>query len=281
MLLKKIYVILFLVITNFISSCLAMKSPIDDYLNEGGKALNATFKNEASYLQWMGVEENNKKPKIVIVGSGRRTVSRVENYANIAYPNREYEYLLVNYTKNQEGEKTYPDIDLDVKEIGRLKSDTYDYCVFENVDFPVSFSKKAIAGAMRILKSGGKLITSNYPMFHPFCSKELLNNIHKQFPSCFDLSNGYSIVFNEKTDEICPYFSSKDTENTEFRLNELKFLNNNAKRFIKFFDIQNECTNITFTDIEPPHYLWPSISEKRKKSTLKKSFKSVLIFTKK
>jgi len=115
---KKYFILLLLL--SFISSCFAMESSIDSYLKEGGKENNANFKDEKSYLAWMETANNKKKPKTVIVGSGRGIVSNTENYANNAYPKKEYDYLLINYTGVKYGKETQPDLDIDIRKISAL-----------------------------------------------------------------------------------------------------------------------------------------------------------------
>lgn len=262
---RKCFILLLLL--TFILPCFAMESSINGYLKEGGKENNANFKDEAAYLNWI---DTQNKPRIVIVGSGRGGIE-IKNYANSAYLGKEYDYLLVNYTKISAGQETKPDIDLDIREIGELKEGAYDYCIFENVDFNVSFSKQAIQGALKILKPDGKLITSNYPMFHFNYSEKLFNNTKKLYPSSFELSDGYAIVYNDK--EVCNYLSNKLATSHQ---KEQDFLNTNKQKFIIFFELQS-CKDISFVDIKiPDAKMWPSALEAEDDDK-----KSVLIFTKK
>lgn len=255
-----------------------------DYLNKVRPYLNenGNFKSEGDYLLWMNKQNEGQqdvKPKIVIVGSGRGTVSGEKIYAKFAYPSKEYDYLLVNYTENPEGygKGTQPDIDSDIRKIDTtLKFSTYDVCIFENVDFSASFSRLAIIGAINILKPGGILVTSVYPVFSPLYTEKIFNKIKESFPNSFELTDGFSIAFNE-AGEIRMYLSGKSQPNG---FSEQEYLNKNGKNFITFLGIQTKCDYIEFKDITVPNNLfWPSKSEIRNK--LGETYqKSVLILGK-
>lgn len=117
----------------------------------GVNAINKAREN--SYLEYMSCPENTRKPRTVIVGSGRGSIFQYKRYAANFYGNKANDLLLLD---------TYApiaaDLSLDVRKISQLHSNTYDYVISEYAPSTFTYSPQAINGAINILKSGGKLV---------------------------------------------------------------------------------------------------------------------------
>jgi hypothetical protein len=99
------------------------------------------------------------------------------DYASSSYE-FPYRYLLVDYsgyidgshaleTENEgKASAAKADVDCNIMEIDPRKfggEGLYDYVIFEHVNLNFSFSRKAIQGALRLLKPGGALVSSGLP----------------------------------------------------------------------------------------------------------------------
>ncbi|MBF0362959.1 MAG: hypothetical protein HQK49_18210 [Oligoflexia bacterium] len=276
-----IYFALISVLVNFIITislilvCLASDknlNPKDNqleiYLQKGGVKDNSNFKDEDSYLKCM---DQQKKPKIVIVGSGRGKFFDTDNYAQKVYGNNKYNYFLINYIAkdDNEGLSKRPDMNLDIRKISKLKENSYDYCIFENVDYSVSFTKEAISGAMKILKPGGKLITSVTPKISIFYNepknmKSIHRNSKKNFSNILKLSNGYFFLYNKKNELCDTIFNSKidtlinDVKTLGFSNTNENILLKNSDKILKFLCPDDNCAKMEFVVFnEQDEFLWP------------------------
>jgi hypothetical protein len=111
------------------------------------------YKNVQEYLDYA---ELAQKRKILIVGAGRGNNSDKKFYGdNIK------DYFLIDIE-----EKHQPDIALDVTNLSELDDGRgqFDIVIFEFLPDDAGFCFKAINGAMDLLKPGGKLISTAFPI---------------------------------------------------------------------------------------------------------------------
>ncbi|MDR2780971.1 MAG: methyltransferase domain-containing protein [Holosporaceae bacterium] len=187
-------------------------------------------------------------PRILIVGSGRGTLCEQPEYASAAYGDMQKNYLLVNIDP-----KSKPDVECDILQIGnKFKEEQYDYIIFENVDYHHSFNRKAIKGAIRLLKPGGFLVSSPIlGTFHQYFKEPLPTDWER-----FQIGDG--ILFykeNPKTLEndglhyiLWP--------NDNYPENKIKLLNDNKDNLKKCFGIDTK-DDIKFVMEERGSKLWP------------------------
>ena len=127
---------------------------VDSYLQNGGKAKHAPFKNVTSYMEW--VQEKNLK-KTLIIGSGRVENSNYESASALYGDGRQYNYFLIDNNPAR-----CPDMVGNVENLD-LQDESYDCIIFENLPMDVSFTPKVVASAFKILRKGGKLVISSFP----------------------------------------------------------------------------------------------------------------------
>ncbi|GHT92249.1 hypothetical protein FACS1894122_05820 [Alphaproteobacteria bacterium] len=134
------------------------------------------YKDAASYIKY--ADEHCHGIRTIIIGSGRgrgknvgtnidgkRALhNEVGDYAATVYQNP-YNYLLVNWDGDNNGKTIQPDIVADITKIDPkvFGENQYDYVIFENVGNFYSFTKEAVQGAYKLLKEGGKIISSGMP----------------------------------------------------------------------------------------------------------------------
>jgi SAM-dependent methyltransferase len=211
-----------------------------------------SYKNETEYFAHVNVN----LPKILIVGSGRGTVSGCPNYAFVSY-RKPTNYLLVNYTaaESELGSGTQPDIDCNILELyssGKFTAEAYDCIIFENVDYGYSFSRKAIKGALNLLKPGGFLVSSTFPS--PF-------HMQKVTPDDSWISiNAGKLLYKENAsgkNEGTPYIWWPN----EFYPDKLGFLNGNKEIFKTFLEIETLANNIEFKTVKGDSKFWPQLAD--------------------
>ncbi|MDR1910313.1 MAG: class I SAM-dependent methyltransferase [Holosporales bacterium] len=123
---------------------------------------------ESRELAYFDYVDASGKPRILIVGSGRGSISRQKNYALSMYGSAAPFLLLVNIDKNAGA-----DILCDIRRLSDcLSEEEYDVVIFEHVTTSVAFSRAAIRRALTCLKPGGVLVSSGVPACHPLYSVE-------------------------------------------------------------------------------------------------------------
>ena len=235
------------------------------------------FSGEEEYFKTL--EKSGVKNKVVIVGSGRGDVDGRRSFSKTHYGEKaQYNFLLVNIDK-----EAFPDIISDIKWLDKsLSNETYDMCLFENVDITVAFTKEAIWAGLRILKSKGQLITSSFPTLLKKKSSYKTEEFIKEKALCsknYKLLGGYYLGFKENGNSSL-YILSEEPEKV---LTPEEFYSFNMNGILQCFGIYNMCSAL-FMRVKPGSDYWPSsegMSIKKLTSIKEKSYKSVIIFTKK
>lgn len=227
-------------------------------------AMQVKCSDETKYFDYTNT---NKIPKIIIVGSGRGKVSEKNDYAKEVYKERANNYLLVNYEKAERGVGigTAPDIDCNILDLGsseQFSKEKYDIIVFENVDYKYSFSRKAIKGALELLKPGGYLVSSTFPT--PYYSKNLTPyysenpNEQKLGNESVKIGDG-KLFYQEETAGINSGYVFILWIDDSYPKNKLalSFLNEYKNTIIQTLKISQLVKNIAFMEVSCGSDFWP------------------------
>ena len=248
---------------------------INIYLKDGGKEKNACFKSPQAYEDWLKekclASKEKHIHKILIVGSGRGSVSGRVDYAKNAYgKDEQYNYFLVNYCGTDFGTGTEPDVNENILTLNSQScGDNYTFVIFENVDYGYSFSPKAIQAGLDLLKPGGLLISSTFPILHPNFSAPVKSALdqkiaQKKISIAINFPGGQILYrgaaenagggLGEDPFLLYIYGNFAETEN------DISFLESHKELIVEFLGIRDKIEEIKFDklkSIEKNSEIWP------------------------
>jgi hypothetical protein len=163
-----------------------------------------------------------------------------------------------------------PDVVCDIRRLTScFTKGKYDRIIFENVDYDVSFTKKAIDEALNLLKPGGVLISSTFPLLHPGSPSMTVEKTFASSKITLDMENGgyffYSKGFLKVEGSPLLYWPNENCPTVIDTINEKLAL---ATRKCWGESISNQIENIEFKKVSTGSLAWPSHDEASSKDVM-------------